>query len=71
VQRAGLLLDPRDGRVPLILIDGIELDEVGRAAGVVDLRDQGVTALLVAAGDEDGRALVREQPRGPCLCSRR
>jgi hypothetical protein len=42
--------------VPLVLIDHVELDEVGRAAGVA--------ALLVAAGYEYGRTLLGEQPGG-------
>ena len=58
---ACLLLDLGDGGVPLILFHHIELYEVGFAAGFIDLRGQGVAALLVAAGDEHGRALFGEQ----------
>ena len=45
---AGLLLDLGDGGVPQVLVDHVELDEVRRAAGVVDLRHQRVAALFVA-----------------------
>jgi hypothetical protein len=55
VQPAGLRLDLDDGGVPLVLVDHVELHEVGLAAGVLDLLDQGVAAFLVAPGDEDRR----------------
>src|SRR5829696_1189417 len=64
MQGAGLLFDLGNGGVPLVLIDHVELDEVGRAGGVVELLDQGVAALLVAAGYEYGRTLLGEQPGG-------
>ena len=51
-----------NGPVPLILFYHIQFYEVGLATGLVDLRDQGITALFVAARYKHGRALFRKQP---------
>jgi len=50
-----------DGRIPLTLVYDVEFHKVGLTAGFIDLRDQGVAALLIAAGDEHCRTLFRKQ----------
>jgi hypothetical protein len=54
VQRAGLLPHLRDRLIPLLLAGDVQFEEVRRAAAVVDLPGQFLTALLAASGDEDG-----------------
>ena len=44
MQPTGLRLELDDGGVPLVLVDHVELDEVGLPARVADLLDQRVAA---------------------------
>jgi hypothetical protein len=64
MQRSCLLFDVDNSPVPLILFYHIQFYEVGLTTGFIDLRDQGIAALFVAASDEHSRALFRKQSGG-------